>query len=121
MSKSAQSPFKLPEGFPGLTAAARDSFDSMTHAYSDWLQNANRVQAEMIRFVGERFSKDVAMMSRFAECRKPEDYLKLQGVLLTELAADYQQEGTRILELFGDASRQAWGGFVRATETKRSS
>jgi hypothetical protein len=70
--------------------------------------NANRMQAEMIRFIGDRYSKDVKMMARFAECRKPEEFLKLQSELAAELAADYQEQGARLLALFGDASKQAW-------------
>jgi hypothetical protein len=119
MSKPAAFPFNLPEGFPELTSTARESFETMTRAYSEWLRNANRVQAEMIRFVGERFTKDVSMMSRFADCKKPEDYFKVQGELLTELTADYQQEGARILGLFGDAAQQAMSGFTRTGAAKR--
>lgn len=119
MSKAAPSPLNLPEGFPVLNPAARESFDSLIRAYGTWLSNANRVQTEMIRFIGERFSKDVALLSRFAECHKPEDFVRLQGELITDLASDYQQEGAKVLALFGDASKQAWSGFLRAADASR--
>lgn len=120
MSKPKQFPFAVPEGMPAVPGFPKESFEWMSNAYSEWLHNTNRVQAEMIRFIGDRFSKDVKMMSRFAECRKPEDFLKLQGEIVAEMAADYQQEGTKILALFGDASKEAWGEFTRAADTKRS-
>jgi hypothetical protein len=91
----------------------------MSNAFSEWLGNANRVQAEMIRFMGDRYSKDLKMMARFAECRKPEEFLKLQSEIAAELAADYQAEGARVLALFGDASKQAWQEFGKAGQTKR--
>ena len=122
MSKAAQSPFSLPEGFSGLTAATKESFDSMTHAYSEWLQNANRVQAEVIRFIGDRFNKDASLISRFAACRKPDEFLRLQADAMTELAGDYMQEGARIFSLFSDVSREAFGEFAKTAgkSSKRS-
>ena len=120
MSKSKPFPFAVPEGMPAVPGFSKESFEWMSNAYSEWLHNTNRVQAEVIRFMGDRFSKDVKMMSRFAECRKPEDFLKLQSEIVTELAADYQQEGAKILALFGEASREAWSEFTRAADAKRS-
>ena len=118
MTKSKPFPFAVPEGMPSFPGFSKESFESMTSAYSEWLRNANRVQAEMIRFMGERFSKDVKMMSRFAQCRKPEDFLQVQGEIVAELAADYQQEGAKLLALFGDASKEAWGEFTRTGGTR---
>ena len=62
-----------------LSGFGKESFEWMSNAFSEWLGNANRMQAEVIRFMGDRYSKDVKMMTRFAECRKPEDFLKLQS------------------------------------------
>jgi hypothetical protein len=118
MSKAAQSPFKLPDGFPAFAPAARESLESMTHAYSDWLQNANRVQAEVIRFIGERFSKDASMVSRFAGCRQPDEFLRLQSEAMTELAGDYMQEGAKLFALFSEASRETLDEFAKAAGRK---
>ena len=38
--------------------------------------------------MSERFSKDVKMASCFAECRNPEDFMRVQNQVLSELAAD---------------------------------
>jgi hypothetical protein len=116
MSKSKQFPFG--NGMPSIPGFNNESFAWMSSAFSEWLHNTNRVQAEVIRFMGERFSKDVKMVSRFAECRNPEDFIKMQNQVLSELAADYQQEGSRMLALFGEASKDLWGEFTRASGAK---
>jgi hypothetical protein len=116
MNKSKQFPFAMPEGMPTLPGLGKESFEWMSTAFSEWLSNANRMQAEVIRFIGDRYSKDVKMMMRFAECRKPEDFLKLQSELAAELTADYQEEGARLLALFGDASKQAWQEIAKPGE-----
>jgi Phasin protein len=121
MSKSQSFPFVFPEGIPAFPGFNKDSFESVSKAYSDWLHNANRVQAEMIRFVGERFSKDLNLVSRFAACKQPDEFLRLQGEVMTELASDYMQEGARIFSLFGDASKQSLQSFTKAAGSKRSS
>jgi len=121
MSKAAaQFPFNLPDGFPGFPATTKASFDSMSHAFSEWLHNANRVQAEMIRFIGDRFSKDVDLISRFAGCKQPEEFLRMQAEALTELTGDYMQEGARIFGLFSQASKETLDEFAKATSSKRS-
>ena len=120
MSKSKQQfPFAMPEGMPAFPGLGKESFEWMSKGFSEWLSNAHRMQAEVIRFMGDRYSKDVKMMARFAECRKPEDFLKVPSELAAELAADYQEQGARFLALFGDASKQAWQEFTKAGETKR--
>ena len=116
MNKSKQFPFLMPEGMPTFPGLGKESFEWMSTAFSEWLSNANRMQAEVIRFIGDRYSKDVKMMMRFAECRKPEDYLKIQSELAAELTADSQQEGARLLALIGDASKQAWQEIAKPGE-----
>lgn len=113
MSKS-QSTIHLPEGSAWNTGVARETFDSVSHAYSEWLQNANRVQTEMIRFIGDRFSKDMNLITRFAGCKQPDEFLRLQAEAVSELASDYMQEGARILALFGEASKTGIGESTRA-------
>lgn len=115
MSKSsAQFPFSLPEGFGSMAGNARESFEAMSRSYSEWLHNANRVQAEMIRFVNERFSKDMSLISRFAACRQPDELLRLQAEVVSELASDYMQEGARIFSLFSDTTKGAIESFGKA-------
>jgi Phasin protein len=120
MTKAAQFPFNLPEGFPNFSGTAKESLESMSKAYSEWLHNANRVQAEVIRFVGERFSKDVDLISRFSACKQPDEFMRLQAEALSELTSDYMQEGARIFGLFSEVSRETLGDIAKAASSKRS-
>jgi hypothetical protein len=120
MSK-AQSTQTLPEGSILNAGAARESFESMSSAFSDWLQSANRVQTEMIRFISDRFSKDLHLMSRLASCKQPDEFLRLQAEAMSEIASDYMQEGAKLLALFGDASRSGYEEVARAASAARRS
>ncbi len=118
MSKS-QPTISLPEGGIFNANASRESFESMSNAYSDWLQNANRVQTEMIRFIGDRFSKDLSLISRLASCKQPDEFLRLQAEAVSEIATDYMQEGAKLLAMFGEASRSGAEEVVRAAGAAR--
>jgi hypothetical protein len=115
MSDKKQTSFAVPNGFESMSGVAQQSFDSMSKAFSGWLTNANRMQAETIRFVNDRFNKDLQVLSRFGNCRKPEDFIALQSELMTELVSDYMAEGARFFALLGDAQKDA----VQAAAPKR--
>lgn len=121
MNKPAQFPFTLPEGFGAFAGPSQQSFEAMSHAYSEWLRNANRMQAELIRFIGDRFSKDVNLISKFTGCKQPEEFLKLQSEALTDLTNDYMQEGARIFALFTETSKATAEEFTKTVGTKRGS
>jgi hypothetical protein len=110
-----QASSSMPEGVEAMSAVAKDSFDSMSRAFSGWLSNANRMQAETIRFVNDRFNKDLQVLSRFGNCRKPEDFIALQSEVMTELVSDYMAEGARFFALLGDAQKEA----VKAATPKK--
>lgn len=114
-------PFGLPDGFGAFAAPSQQSFEAMSHAYSEWLHNANRMQAELIRFIGDRFGKDVNLISRFTGCKQPDEFLKLQSEALTDLTNDYMQEGARIFALFTEASKATAEEFTKAVAAKRGS
>ena len=71
--------FPFGTGMPSIPSFNEESFAWISNGFSEWLHNINRVQAEVIRFMSERFSKDVKMASRFAECRNPEDFMRVQN------------------------------------------
>lgn len=119
MNKSAQFPFNVPD-FGALAGAPQPSFEAMSRAYSEWLRNANRVQAELIRFVGDRFNKDVSLIARFANCRQADEFVKLQSEAMTELANDYLQQGARIFALFNESSKAAVEEFSKSPGGKRA-
>ena len=118
MSK-AQSTSQIPEISNLNAGATRESFESMSNAFSDWVQNANRVQTEMIRFIGDRFSKDMGLISRLASCKQPDEFLRLQAEAMSEIATDYMQEGAKLLALFGEASRNGAAEAARAARAAR--
>ena len=90
-----------------LSESAQASFHALSNTYAAWLKNANRMQAEAIRFVSDRFNKDVQMLSRFGNCKKPEDVLRLQSELVTQLMGDYSDECAKWIALLGDAAKDA--------------
>jgi len=92
------------EAFGGM---AKDSFDAMSKAFSGWTRNATRVQAETIRFINERFNKDLQMLTRFGSCKKPEDFVGLQSELMSQLVTDYTQEGAQLMKLFTEIAADA--------------
>ncbi|MDR3387602.1 MAG: phasin family protein [Rudaea sp.] len=111
MSKQENASSTVSKGLEVPSSTTKASFDVVTNAYSEWLRNANQMQTEAIRFINERYNKDVKMISRFAECKRPEDFFALQSELLTDLVADYSQESATIFALFSDISQQGLKGI----------
>lgn len=118
MTKAEQTVSKAPDGMADISAIAKQSFDAMSGAFSTWLRDANRFQAEAIRFLNDRFNKDVQMMSQFATCKKPEEIFELQTKLMSSLVSDYMAEGTKILELFGDVVKAEVEDFSKTLNAK---
>ena len=113
----SQSTINLPDAFSA--SAAKESFESVSNAFSDWVQNANRVQSEMIRFMSDRFSKDLNLISRLAGCKQPDEFLRLQAEAMSEITSDYMQEGAKLLAMLGDASRTGAEDLSRVTSHAR--
>lgn len=44
-----------------VSQAAQQSLARMSGAFSSWLHDTTRVQKEAVRFLGERFDKELAM------------------------------------------------------------
>lgn len=118
MTKQTQSESMVPAGMEEMSAVAKQSFDAMAGTFSEWLRGANRFQAEAIRFLNQRFQKDIEMMSQFATCKKPEQIFELQARLASTMVSDYMAEGTRLLELFGDAAKGEVEEFSKAFGVK---
>ena len=67
-------------GLEGMSEAARQSLATMSGAFSTWLQDASRMQGEAVRLLGERFHKDMELIGRLSQCKRPEDVLSLLAV-----------------------------------------
>jgi hypothetical protein len=120
MSKAQQRPSVAPNGIEGMSATTKESFDAMSRAFSGWLGNANRIQSEAIRFLNDRFNKDIEMMSQFANCKKPEEFFNLQAKIANNLVADYTAESTRLLALLSDATKEGLEKFSEVAAAKHS-
>ena len=83
-----------------LLNVEQDAAASTLDAYSAWLGNVAKAQAELLRFVGERFSKDAQIFAQFAACRTPVEISRLQVALGTGMIADYAGEAQRLISLF---------------------
>ncbi len=114
MSKQSQSSFTVPQSFVAIPGLSKESLESLSEAFSDSIRNGNRIQAELIRFVGDRFSKDAEMISRLAACKEPQEFLTLQSELITGLTNDYLQEGAKIFALSSEVVKENFGRLTKA-------
>jgi hypothetical protein len=80
-----------------LSAINGDSLNLFTDTFSRCMKNANATGSELVRFMNDRFKKDLQIASRFAECRQPQDFFALQSELITTLIGDYAQETSRLV------------------------
>ncbi|MFC4762890.1 phasin family protein [Dyella koreensis] len=103
----------MPKSTPNVSAGnvqamsdmARQSLTAMSGAFSAWMHDASKVQAETVRFLNERFEKDMALLTQFAQCKRPDEIAALQAKLLTSLVTDYMEESRTMLTLLGNVSK----------------
>lgn len=84
----------------GLLNVEQDAALSALDVYTTWLGNVAKAQAELLRFVGERFNKDAQILTQFSACRTPADISRLQLALGTDMINDYAAETQRLISLF---------------------
>jgi len=87
-----------------MSELARQSLTAMSGAYAAWLQDAGKVQAETVRFLNERFEKDMDLLTQFAHCRRPEEIAALQSKAFAALVSDYARESQTLFGLLGSLS-----------------
>lgn len=92
-------------GFENMSDIARQSLETMSGAFSTWLHDAGRMQAEAIRFLSDRFNKDVQLIAEFSQCKRPEDVIAVQTRLVNDLVSDYMSESKTMFSLLGEASK----------------
>lgn len=113
MSKQQQNTFAMPQNFSGFPGFSKESFEALSEVFTDSVRNGSRIQAELLRFVGDRFSKDVALISRLAACKEPTAFLNLQSELVSGLTNDYLQEGAKIFALASEVAKENIGKFAK--------
>jgi len=103
MSKLAKPKLEITETLSAINA---DSLNLFTDGFSRYMKNANATGSELVRFVNERFNKDLQIASRFAECKQPQDFFKLQSELITTLIGDYAQEASKLFGMLTATSEE---------------
>lgn len=120
MTAQDKTTLETPDNLPWANPTfPRQALDAWFKSYSVWLDNANRLQAEAISFLSGRFERDVEVLKKFGNCRKPEDFVSLQSEFTSNLIAEYQQESAKIFGLFNDSLKTAFEQSVKTTEDKR--
>jgi site-specific recombinase len=98
-------PQTVPNGnLQAMSDLATQSLTAMSGALTAWMRDTGKVHAEAVRFLNERFEKDMELLTRFAQCRKPEDIATLQSKALAALVSDYVQESQTMFGLLGALS-----------------
>jgi len=82
------------------------SFESVTNTYRAWFSQANRMQDETVRFVQERFTKELEAAAQFARCTNPTEAFAVQTEFVNKMAADYFAESQKMIELMGEMAKQ---------------
>ena len=82
------------------------SFEAVTNTYRAWFTQANRMRDETIRFVQERFTKELEATVQLAGCTNPSEAFAVQAEFANKMAADYLAEGQKIVELMGEMAKE---------------
>ena len=81
------------------------SIEAMTNAYRALLSQANRMQDETMRFVKERFTKDVEAVAQLARCTNPIEAFVVQAEFVQKMAADYLEESQTLVDFTGEITK----------------
>lgn len=92
-------------------------------AVSAWMQHASQLQSEFVHFFAERVSADLRAFSRFAACRSPDDFMRVQVETISDFGADWLEQTLWLFSLFDDAVWPAGVGAApapaRVTQKKK--
>lgn len=112
-----------PTGSIDVFAAVGPSLGTLPAGMRLWMEDAERLRAESLRFVVDRFGKDARLAAALAACRRPKELFDLQAAGLRECASDYLRESARLTSM----SVQAWrhglnwlGASVSARQARAS-
>jgi hypothetical protein len=82
------------------------SVEAVTNTYRAWFNQANRMRDESIRFMQERFKKELEAAVKLAACTNPTEAFAVQAEFANKMAADYFEEGQKIVELMGEITKK---------------
>ena len=86
------------------------SIEAVTNTYRAWVNQANRMQGETMRFVQERFTKELEAAAQLARCKNPIEAFAVQADFAQRMAADYLEESQKLVELTGEIVREISSG-----------
>jgi Phasin protein len=97
------------------TADRRNSApgDPMINVYAWWLDQAGEWSNEAFRFANRRLRKDLEAAVQLMKCDDSNQALALQARFANDLAADYLDEGKKMLELMAHAAAPQSGSTQR--------
>ena len=101
--KAVEGPFPNAEAMWNMDP---QSFEAVTNTYRVWINQANRMRDETIRFVQERFTKELEAAVKLAGCTNATEALAVQAEFANKMAADYLEEGQKIVELMGEVMKE---------------
>ena len=102
-SKAVESPVANLEAMWNIDPQA---IETLSKTYRTWLEQANRMRDEAIRFTQERFTKELDAAVRLSRCTNPTEALAVQTEFARSMAADYFAEGQKIAGLMGEMSKE---------------
>ncbi len=106
MSKKPEDVSPQVDDFEEITKANQQSMQTVLKSYNTWLQNACRVQTEMLRFINKRIRAEMEMPTRFADCKNPADVVERQMTFARMMFEDYADEGRKMLDLMTEAAHE---------------
>ncbi|MEP6482835.1 MAG: phasin family protein [Rudaea sp.] len=95
-----------------VSAIGGQSLDFFNDTFARWLQNATAANTEVMRFLSERLNKDIQLFSRFAACKKPEEFVAVQSDAVNALIGDYARQGSTIFGLWTATNESLCPKFV---------
>lgn len=127
-ANTTESPFEaMTAPFEAVAQGMNGQFGYMMKANADagrqWLEGVNRISSELMTFSSNRLQHDMQAVQKLAECKNPNDAVKLQTECWSECVRDYMQEAQRLCELASDASSNYLSSLDGGghSETKASS
>ena len=82
------------------------SIETVTRTYRAWFNQANKMRDETMRFAQERFTKELDAAAQLARCTNPTEAFAVQAEFANKMAADYFEEGQKIVELMGEIAKE---------------
>ena len=98
-SKGVEATSRNPDAMWNMDPQA---IETATRTYRAWLDQANRMRDETLRFAQERFTKELDAAVRLAACADTTEMFAVQAAFANNMAADYVAESQKMVELIGE-------------------